>query len=77
MTLWFGVVSSLCCAIDFMVQVTVRFARGAPRGGANRGGGAARNTSSWRKMQKKLEEEAWLTGRQIARVVHDSEIIDI
>lgn len=42
-------------------QVTVRFARGAVRGGANRGGGPARSTSAWRKMQRNLEEEPWIT----------------
>jgi len=41
-------------------QVTVRFARGGPRGAAARGG-AARNASSWRRLQKKLEEESWIS----------------
>merc|ERR1719383_1211466 len=36
-------------------QVTVRFARGGPRGAA------ARNASSWRRLQKKLEEESWIS----------------
>ena len=53
--------------LHIIFQVTVRFARGAVRGGANRGGGPARSTSAWRKMQRNLEEEPWITGISLPR----------